>query len=1441
MASGRRRRWIPLALVGVVSLAAAAVAVIVVGDDDRRPGDVVLASDLEDLDRPWRHESLGGCPVLGCVDEGLVLGSRAVRFEATDLAFASTVFGAGVSRVYRSEAVAGSGRSDGGDWPVGLFGAGWMTLVDSRLVEGPAYRLVTAPTEDRVAAIGLLDDVMTALWGSGEIWQFDDGGRVVRVESSTGRHMEVDWDGDSVTVTSDGDQSVEMSLDEAGRAVAARGSDGRSVIYRYVGGRLVQVSGPSGTETYGYGDSGLLETVTAPDTDMRVVYTPGGQVAEFATGAAPALRVSGQQPTITVVDPGRETRSVFEFDPEGRLVRGQTDGEEVLARDFEDGRLVRSTAPGAEVEFVYGGDGRLATAVENGTATGYAYDSLGRLVSVETADGAETRYRYDGRSSQPSQVIDPLGGVLSMGYEAGRLSEVTDADGVTETYDYDEGGNLVGIGDGSGAATSFTYDDTGRLVGRETPTGARSGAAFDDAGLLEEVTDETGAGTRVDYDTAGRPVEVQGPEGVSGYAYDESGRVAAETDPAGVTAEYGYADGTGALDSIRLLPDDGDPVTVDIDSGDGGPISASGAGGDAEVVASDAGQPTEVDLPGGRRQSLRYDQAGRLTSVTVEGLLAAGYEYDPVGRLVSSEDANGLTEQRSYDLAGRLTEIRYPDDSTWEATWTPAGRLGSVTDPDGHRTTWSYDDAGLVEEMTSPAGVTVAVDHDADGHVTSLRTASGARWDYEYDPAGRLLRAETPAGPIDYGWDDAGRLVSRVDSGGEPTRWRYDDAGRLDNVDIPGEDNDLDWRYDSLGNVVSWSEGDQDWRVERDAAGRPVHVVTPDDDEEDGYDIDWDDAGNPTVITSGDTVEERRYDPLGRLTAVSYGDETFTIDTSNTDGLVETIDDDGADPALVEYQRDARGRITLVDWGEDPDDQVQARWDHADRPVMLASGDTAIDITRNDDGQPTAVDGESTVTAAYTDGQPVSITNGDEVLLALAYADDGQVDQVRGEDVTVDFHDDGRPDTFETDSDDGAFRYDEDGTVTGLQFGEEDTTAVPVENGLATDGNDGGLLQELFEADGSYRGLPAASPVPDFTHLDGLPPEFQPAGLTPPSPAADAAEDIAAIDVTIPEPLDLADQTPEDIAADTADLILGTPLALPVHPARTALLPLFDHDGNPQALAPTRDAMWAGLIGGIADREDTTGFSDSITSYVETVVEWTGVAITAAIGLVLSAFTDPLAFVRVAAAAARDLIVNTFTDPLFLADAALTAACVASFPLCSGAIVAGVNAISFLAPSGLAALTGDDSVLDVAVETAGAVAIAAAGGYLLGRVLRPVFHRLAGSTRLGCGQSWRVCYPADRFPETAAAYRSRLGRAGSTILTPDSTVAASNRRVALRDLPTRVGFDRDEFPFAATRQGGLGALITYVTPSENRAAGAWLGNQIKLVDPGRNVLFTVIL
>ena len=101
----------------------------------------------------------------------------------------------------------------------------------------------------------------------------------------------------------------------------------------------------------------------------------------------------------------------------------------------------------------------------------------------------------------------------------------------------------------------------------------------------------------------------------------------------------------------------------------------------------------------------------------------------------------------------------------------------------------------------------------------------------------------------------------------------------------------------------------------------------------------------------------------------------------------------------------------------------------------------------------------------------------------------------------------------------------------------------------------------------------------------------------------------------------------------------------------------------------------------------------------------------------------------------------------------------------------------------------------------------------------------------------KLKFPADRFPETARHIQKAIRKGESAICTINRKNAEENRKASLKGVPTKKGYDRDEWPMAMCAEGGAGAHIEYITPSDNRGAGSWVGNQLEAFADGTRVEF----
>lgn len=100
-----------------------------------------------------------------------------------------------------------------------------------------------------------------------------------------------------------------------------------------------------------------------------------------------------------------------------------------------------------------------------------------------------------------------------------------------------------------------------------------------------------------------------------------------------------------------------------------------------------------------------------------------------------------------------------------------------------------------------------------------------------------------------------------------------------------------------------------------------------------------------------------------------------------------------------------------------------------------------------------------------------------------------------------------------------------------------------------------------------------------------------------------------------------------------------------------------------------------------------------------------------------------------------------------------------------------------------------------------------------------------------------ISIPVNKYPETAQHVKDAILKGESSICTIDRNGAESRRYDSLKGIPTKEGYDRDEYPPAMCVEGGEGADIRYITPSDNRGAGSWMGHQLSEYPDGTKIEF----
>ena len=97
-----------------------------------------------------------------------------------------------------------------------------------------------------------------------------------------------------------------------------------------------------------------------------------------------------------------------------------------------------------------------------------------------------------------------------------------------------------------------------------------------------------------------------------------------------------------------------------------------------------------------------------------------------------------------------------------------------------------------------------------------------------------------------------------------------------------------------------------------------------------------------------------------------------------------------------------------------------------------------------------------------------------------------------------------------------------------------------------------------------------------------------------------------------------------------------------------------------------------------------------------------------------------------------------------------------------------------------------------------------------------------------------------KYPETAEHIETAIRCGAPASLTLDRSGANNNRIESLQGIPVRQGYDRDEYPMACFSEGGSGAHVFYLSPSDNRGSGSSVSHQLRNIPDGTVVRFRIL-
>jgi RHS repeat-associated protein len=513
---------------------------------------------------------------------------------------------------------------------------------------------------------------------------------------------------------------------------------------------------------------------------------------------------------------------------------------------------------------------------------------------LRTGTGSVTPAGNGPRGPQPKGPLTPH--VTFYTYDPdGNRTSVTDANGHTTTYAYDELDLLTYTTNALGYTTYTTNDPAGNKIAETDANGHTTWYAYDAQNRLASTTNALGYVTAVAYDLVGNQVAATDANGhTTMFAYDCLNRLIAITNAVGYVTQYEY----------------------DAGSGGGGCGCGAGTKGTSHII-----KQTDAN---GKVTYFKYDPLGRLIKIIrKQGDTAdlidsddavTSFTYDPNGNRLAAVDPTGITNFLGYDALNREIAWTNGAGDVTLTSYDPVSNVLTITAPNGNVTTNTYDSLNRLIQKDDSIGRLITLGYDAVGNLVSDTDANTNTTQFAYDKLDRLVATTDPMGNSSTKiFDPVGNLVQSIDRNGNSMLYIYDPLNQQTNaMDTLGGVTASS--YDSVGNLIAITDANNHTTTyQYDAVNRRVRESYP-DSTYDTRTFTYDGVGNLTSLTDqkGNTTLYF-YSDLYYLTNRVYANDPadrFTYDlagrmlTANKTNWLTTND------WIVTFAYDGANRVT---------------------------------------------------------------------------------------------------------------------------------------------------------------------------------------------------------------------------------------------------------------------------------------------------------------------------------------------------------------------------------------------------------------------------------------------------------------------------------------------------------------------------------------------------
>lgn len=352
------------------------------------------------------------------------------------------------------------------------------------------------------------------------------------------------------------------------------------------------------------------------------------------------------------------------------------------------------TSQGNTTTRSFDSNGNIQTLSYNGVQTSYGYDYQGNLTQKTTPRSLVTSYSnyYRGiaRTEQQEEGVTLYRGVDAVG----NITYITNGEGKTTQYQYDNLNRKIRVYPPSGNATSISY---GANYERTSRAGFYSTTYIDDFGKPTNINNSGGITTRYTHDELGRKTFQSYPNSSIGitYKYDALGRITSLRNGDGSYRYFYYEN-----NNVRIINERQYSTTYHYKS----------YGDPEEKLLIGISTPISA-----MNLSIQRNTKDLMTGITQSGTTRS-YAYDSRNYLISVNDPEtGGTISYLKDNANNITTKSKIGSGSINYTYDRRNRLTTISYPSGNApsSTFSYYKTDLIKQ-NSQSGISHFYNYDTN-------------------------------------------------------------------------------------------------------------------------------------------------------------------------------------------------------------------------------------------------------------------------------------------------------------------------------------------------------------------------------------------------------------------------------------------------------------------------------------------------------------------------------------------------------------------------------------------------------------------------------------------------------------------------------------------------------------------------------------------------------